>query len=83
MVNHFTDAIHQGARTMLCLTRYVGEAIRIGDALVTVLEIRGNRVRLGIQAPSSIRIMRTEIEDTHETTGPLPPLRKLRLAGAA
>lgn len=60
---------------MLVLTRKIGESIRIGEAVIKVLEIRGSKVRIGIEAPPAINIMRTELEDTHETTVPLPPLR--------
>lgn len=49
---------------MLVLTRKSGEAINVGDEItVTVLEIRGNQVRLGIQAPLSITIHRREVYD--------------------
>jgi carbon storage regulator len=47
---------------MLVLTRKSGEAINVGDEItVTVLEIRGNQVRLGIQAPLSVIIHRKEL----------------------
>jgi carbon storage regulator len=47
---------------MLVLTRKSGEAINVGDDItVTVLEVRGNQVRLGIQAPSCIIIQRKEL----------------------
>ena len=47
---------------MLVLTRKSGEAITVGDEItVTVLEIRGNQVRLGIQAPHDIAIHRKEL----------------------
>lgn len=47
---------------MLVLSRKKDEAIIIGDQItVTVLEIRGNRVRLGIQAPDEVRVQRSEI----------------------
>lgn len=47
---------------MLVLTRKVGEALTIGDEIaVTVIEIKGSHVRLGIDAPQGIRIRRTEI----------------------
>jgi carbon storage regulator len=47
---------------MLVLTRKSGEAINIGDDItVTVLEIRGNQVRLGLQAPQSVVIQRKEL----------------------
>ncbi len=49
---------------MLVLTRKSGEAINVGDEItVTVLEIRGNQVRLGIQAPLSVTIHRRELYD--------------------
>ncbi len=44
------------------MTRKSGEAINVGDEItVTVLEIRGNQVRLGIQAPLSVIIHRKEL----------------------
>ncbi|HXJ35902.1 MAG TPA: carbon storage regulator CsrA [Candidatus Eisenbacteria bacterium] len=47
---------------MLILTRKVGELIRIGDAVtVRVLEVRGSQVRLGVEAPSDVRIFREEV----------------------
>lgn len=47
---------------MLCLTRLEGEAIRIGDAYVTVLSLGNGRVKLGIDAPREITVMRCELE---------------------
>src|SRR5439155_12240407 len=50
----------QGAsRNMLVLTRRLGEVIRVGDAVtVRVLEVKGNQVRLGVEAPPEVRIYR-------------------------
>jgi carbon storage regulator len=46
---------------MLVLSRKVGEKIAIdGDIEVQVLEVSGNRVRLGIVAPDECRVMRAE-----------------------
>ncbi|MBW1722066.1 MAG: carbon storage regulator CsrA [Deltaproteobacteria bacterium] len=50
---------------MLVLTRKVDESITIGnDVTVTVLDIRGNQVRLGIQAPRHTIVNRTEIYES-------------------
>lgn len=47
---------------MLVLTRKSDEAIKLGDDItITVIEITGNQVRLGIEAPDSVRIYRKEI----------------------
>jgi carbon storage regulator len=47
---------------MLVLTRKSGEAINVGDDItVTVLEVKGNQVRLGIQAPLNVIIHRKEL----------------------
>ena len=47
---------------MLILTRKLGERITIGDNIViTLLEITGSQVRLGIEAPKGISIHRQEI----------------------
>jgi carbon storage regulator len=48
---------------MLVLTRKIGEKIRIPDrnVLIKVMEIRGNQVRIGINAPESVRILRGEL----------------------
>ena len=47
---------------MLVLTRKVGEAIALGEGIkVKVIEIKGNQVRLGIEAPADVRIYREEV----------------------
>lgn len=45
---------------MLVLTRKIGEQVRIGDSLVTLVEIRGNKIRLGVEAPREVPISRPE-----------------------
>ena len=47
---------------MLVLSRKVGETIVIGENIeVTVVEIQGNKVRLGIKAPRTIPVARSEL----------------------
>ncbi len=47
---------------MLVLTRRAGESIVIGDEVrVVVLEVRGDTVRLGIEAPRSVQVHRAEV----------------------
>jgi carbon storage regulator len=47
---------------MLILTRRVGETLMIGDDVsVTVLGVKGNQVRLGINAPKNVSVHREEI----------------------
>ncbi len=52
---------------MLILTRRNGEKLRIGDEVtVTVLDINGNQVRLGFDAPKSVSVHRQEIYERIE-----------------
>src|SRR5450432_4215457 len=70
---------------MLVLTRKPGEKVLIGDGInVTVAEVKGNKVRLGFEAPDDVRILRAELTSQPEQRPPIDGLkvgRHHRLAG--
>jgi carbon storage regulator len=50
---------------MLVLSRKVGERIRIAaDIVVVVTAIQGDRIKIGIEAPKSVRVLRGELRET-------------------
>ena len=57
-----------GEGRMLILTRRVGETLMIGDEVtVTVLGVKGNQVRIGVNAPRDVAVHREEIYDRIKT----------------
>ena len=55
---------------MLILTRKIGEAVKIGDDIeVSIVGVKGNQVRLGINAPSDVAVHREEIYDRIKQDG--------------
>ncbi|OGT46678.1 MAG: carbon storage regulator [Gammaproteobacteria bacterium RIFCSPHIGHO2_12_FULL_38_11] len=55
---------------MLILTRRISESIMIGDDVkITVLGVKGNQVRLGIDAPKDVSVHREEIFDRIRNEG--------------
>jgi carbon storage regulator len=56
---------------MLVLSRKVGERIRIsGDIVVVVTAIQGDRIKIGIEAPKSVRVLRGELREIRPATQP-------------
>lgn len=57
---------------MLILTRRVGETVMVGDEVtITVLGVKGNQIRVGINAPKTVAVHREEIYERikHERAG--------------
>lgn len=49
---------------MLVLSRKTGEVILVGDNIkIVVIDVRGDRVRLGIEAPPEVIVLREEVKD--------------------
>jgi carbon storage regulator len=62
---------------MLVLSRKEGQRIHIGnDTTITITKIKGNVVRIGIDAPSHVAVVRAELVDDDE----VPARRPMRLA---
>ena len=58
---------------MLILTRRVGEMLMIGDKVtVTVLGVKGNQVRIGVDAPKEVAVHREEIYQRIHQEGEQP-----------
>jgi len=74
---------------MLILTRRVGETIVIGDdVIVTVLGIKGNQVRIGVNAPKDVSVHREEIyqriqQEKNTAPAPAPAPEKAKPAETA
>ena len=59
---------------MLILTRRVGETLMIGDDItVTVLGVKGNQVRVGVNAPKDVAVHREEIYQRIQQDPEAPP----------
>ena len=56
---------------MLILTRRVGESLMVGDDVtITVLGVKGNQVRVGVNAPKEVAVHREEILNRIEESAP-------------
>ncbi len=59
---------------MLVLSRRESERIKLGDSIVvTVVKVAGDRVRLGIEAPADVLVLRAELERCRGEAAPLLP----------
>lgn len=67
---------------MLVLSRKRNERIMVGDEIaITVVDIRGDKVRLGIEAPKMVPVHRSEVYAAiHRPAGQLPPAASADLA---
>ena len=67
---------------MLVLSRKPGEQVVIGDNIrLTVVEVRGNRVKIGIEAPADVGVFRSELRDWQDANPAQPsatPAQPLR-----
>ncbi|MDR2404513.1 MAG: carbon storage regulator CsrA [Spirochaetaceae bacterium] len=53
---------------MLILSRKINEKIMIGDDIaISIIEIRGDQVRIGVNAPKSVKVFRQEVFDAIRT----------------
>ncbi|NDC53545.1 MAG: carbon storage regulator [Planctomycetia bacterium] len=73
---------------MLVLSRKQNQRIRVGDSVVvTVVRVSGDKVRIGIEAPGTMRVLREELDEDRlgdvvlEPTNDLPIPRLLRFVG--
>lgn len=58
---------------MLVLSRRENERIRLGDSIVvTVVRLSGDKVRLGIEAPADVVVLREELESFASTSAAVP-----------
>lgn len=53
---------------MLILSRKVDEKIKIGeDITITLIEVRGDQVKIGVEAPKNVKVFRQEVFDAIQT----------------
>ena len=63
---------------MLVLSRKQNERIRVGDSIVvTIVRVSGYKVRIGIEAPASVRVLRDELHPDSGQPGIAPALESV------
>jgi len=61
---------------MLVLSRKIGESIQIdGGIRITVTKVQGGRVRLSIEAPQEMRVLRKELTEVANSSGMQPEVK--------
>jgi carbon storage regulator len=66
---------------MLVLSRKESEKIRLGDSIVvTIVRVSGDKVRLGIEAPPDVIVLRDELKPIPAVTLPIAEARELKKA---
>jgi len=63
---------------MLILRRKRRQQIRIGEAMITIIGLTGNAVRVGIEAPAAVDVVRGELLDGDGDQDVLEPVRRRR-----
>ena len=76
-----TNSFGNGISVMLILSRRESECIHLGDdIIVTIVRLNGDKVRIGVQAPSHIRILRNELEPKWQEPTPVQEQSPVRRA---
>lgn len=58
---------------MLVLSRHPGDEIEIGEGIVVkIVDVRGNKVRVGIEAPRGVSVLRRELRERAPALQPVP-----------
>jgi len=66
---------------MLVLSRKERERIRVGDSIiVTIVRVSGDKVRIGIEAPPDVIVLREELHDRASAGAPAPVVSEARVA---
>jgi carbon storage regulator len=66
---------------MLILSRKESERVHLGDDIVlTIVRVNGDKVRIGVEAPPHIKILRTELEVSAQDVPPVHEQRESRRA---